>query len=220
MDLGTLQKWRFVIPSILMAVVLFPLLYGVASMAPVKFPGGLLGEAIKCSLLLIFVPLGVLYDSMQFRGLLNGVSCERINQFVEDQLRITLQPVLTGSELARAPVGDRRWMRLLYRQVDADPTLTELAKRIRDNGIRWSTVPDVGVIFILGGVATGLYGSFVSEHFLVWYALSLILIGFVGAKLVSTMERRHIELCRDQQDHIRGFLVPKLRADFLQVFGP
>lgn len=207
-------------PSILLAITLAPFLYYAIDQVPSqKFPDGTFEELIKYVAVIIFLPLGYLYDLLQLRRLLNRASLERINRYVEDQLRLTLQPLVSIHDLQRAPVGDRRWMRLLYKQVDSDPTLTELAKRIRDNGIRWTTVADIAVIFIPGGVVLGLLGSFNSRTHIVLWALGLVLVGFAASLLIPTVERRHLALCQDQQDHIRGFLTNQLVADFRKIFS-
>lgn len=220
MELSTLKKARVAMPSILLALVFAPVLYHILNqISPEDFPGGLFGDVVKIALLLVFLPLGYVYDLFQIRGVLNRASHERINRYVEDQLRLTLQPLVSSVELLKAPVGDKRWARLLYRQVDADPTLTELAKRIRDNGIRWTTAADIAVILIPGGIVVGLFASFQKNDSAIWYALGLALVGFLASMLIPTLERKHLSLCNDQQEHIRGFLGHQLEKDFRQIFS-
>jgi hypothetical protein len=218
MELGSLKKMRAAVPAVLLALVFLPSLFYVFSHFPKTIlPDGLMGDGIKYALSIIFLPLGYFYDSMQFRRFLNGASHERISLYVENQLRSALQPT-QATALEAIPSGDSRWKRLLFRLVDKDPTLQQLATRIRHNGLRWTTVADIGLIFIPGGLLNGLLGSQIHSYGFVYWGMALIAVGFASTLMIVPIERRHIAYCGEQQLHIRGFLMFDLKADFKMLF--
>ena len=218
MELGTLKKLRVVVPAILLALVFAPALLHVFNLyLRDSLPEGLLGDGVKYALILLFLPLGYVYDSIQARRSLNGASHERISIYVESELRHALQP-MQAKALQAIPLGDRRWKRLLFRLVDRDPTLKELATRIRDNGLRWTTAADIGLIFIPGGLLNGLVGSHIHSFGFVYWGMALIATGFLSILMIVPLEKRHIEYCGEQQQHIIGFLRSELETDFRSIF--
>jgi hypothetical protein len=177
-----------------------------------------LGDGIKWPTWAVFLGLGILYDFLRIRQVAIGESLRRMNAHIEARMRATLAPLILQADLARAPTGDERWLRLLFKQTGEDKNLQEIANRIRGNGLLWSSIGDAGVILIAGGLGFGIPYGIAFDHPVIVYEYLLASIGVLGLLLLPLVERRHLEFVDRQQDHIAMYRRNQLHTDFLSTF--
>jgi hypothetical protein len=196
-SLDVLKLLRWVVPGVILAVMLEPLLRITELAAKYHWPD-ILGYPATV------VVFGVVYDVLELRRLAFERPLSTINRNIEESLLAfcaSLPEVVAASSYLQQ---ERRLMNVFYAIVDNDKSLTEKAKRVRANGLIWSSLADLQVLGAIGGVVY-LAGAAISRSGV--YALtSLGLIALVALTRLSLMPmttKKHLRLSNEQLEMIQ-----------------
>ena len=200
MDVGTLKKFRAIVPGALILVGAIP---------AYTFLIGKPLSAIQAIDLIFFgvgavlaYALGTLYNLFCLRAVFNGKSHERITQNIKARLLELRTAPLTPDRKQQLLTGNEL-MNVFYAMVDSNDSLKERAKLVRDNGLVWSSIADATV---LGVAFAALYLTlgFTTNHrpFFEWGIGAGIIAFVAGGLLHPVAERRHIQLGNAQLEFI------------------
>lgn len=160
-----------------------------------------------------FVPavvLGAAYNILGLRRYVQRPTAARIGRNINDRL---LAACAANAEIAGAAnslIARGALSAVFYELVDNDKTLSEKAKRVRFNGLLWSSVADVitiGTLSVVGyciaALVTGL-AVFVAAMFL---ASAVVILSV--SLFMPLVVRRHLALSNEQLD----FITLRLRGE-------
>lgn len=203
MDIGTLQKWRLVVPGTMFLLLVAPL-------SQEQFGW----QAFTNSLTIVdtlfrsvaAIVCGALYYISDFRTYVLRGSYYEIRENIKNRL---LEPCLVDPQIAGAEKYLREGRPLIdtvfYHFVDHDDSLKQKAKRVYFNGLIWSSVADFIAVSTIGVL---LYWSAVifytpRLHFIVIAAALALLQVPAEQWALSRLTRKHIALQNEQLDYIR-----------------
>jgi hypothetical protein len=195
-SLDVLKLLRWVIPGVILAVMLEPLLHITELAAKYHWPD-LLGYPAS------IIVFGVFYDVLDLRRLAFERPLAKINLNIEDSLLACCSSspdVVAASSYLRQ---ERRLMNVFYAVVDNDKSLTEKSKRVRANGFIWSSLADLQVLGAIGAVVY-LVGAAISRSG-VYLVTSLCLIALVILTRLVFMPmttKKHLRLSTEQLEMI------------------
>ncbi len=215
MSQETLNRLRIVIPGVLIFFAFPPLFLETldfTSLAERFSSVDLLRDSIAV------IGLGALYRIFKIRRPALWRSLRRIDGNIKDRL---LTPCLSDTVVSAAAaklLSGRTLMDVFYKFVDRDPTLREKAKRVRFNGLLWTSVADVATIGALGAIAYLITFAFTDYFHHVALALALGLIALVAYFLLMPLvTRHHIALSNEQLDFIDQEFRPEVCADIRRI---
>lgn len=196
MSQETLKVLRFFIPGLMATIALEPVLRTASLIARFDLPD------IAAYPLPVFV-FGLVYYVLELRRLTFERPVNEINQNIKESLLACCKDrseLLAAGSILRE---GRKLMIVFYKIVDSDPTLSEKAKRVRFNGLIWSSLADVQVVGAIGAVvylvAAAIRASLANA------VTSLVLLGVVALArwgLMPRTTRKHLELSNEQLEVI------------------
>lgn len=215
MSQETLKRLRLLIPGILILLVFPPLFL------PTLDASALWKRVSSTKVLFdsfVAVVIGSLYIILNARRVALKSSLASIDNNIKDKLLETCLPdPVISRKVSRLKQG-RTLMHVFYRLVDNDPTLQEKAKRVRFNGLLWSTAADLMTVSALGSVAYTI-GFMVTDrvhHLLLMLSLMAL---FVVAKfgLMPIITRKHIDISNEQLEFIRLYFRTNLCNELKRI---
>lgn len=218
MDLSELQRWRKIVPAAMFCAVVWPIGHVVIG----KFAKGMdvSDDSGMLSLFLsvVAIPLGVIYHALNWRRVVLNRVLTEFWQKIESQLRIVVQSSgRVRGELISA--GDKRWKRIFYRQVDADTTVGEITKRVRDNGLALSSSADAILILGSGGLVAFAFALVQCRGDLAAWSIILLLFALLNFVLLRKIASIHQELVDEQLLHIISFRRTEIVDDYSRIVG-
>jgi len=164
------------------------------------------------------VVLGALYRILDLRRFASRKSLRRVNNNIKDKL---LDPCLKDS-LISAAAGNlregRALMHVFYKFIDRDPTLQEKAKRVRFNGLFWSSVADLTTIGAFGALTYWFAFMFTDRFHHLVMELGLGFVFLVAHFLLMPLvTRHHLDLSNEQLEFIVQNSRSELCADIRKL---
>lgn len=197
-----LKLLRLFVPGVMLYILLIPPILDLTTLEE-RWSTNLLRYSIPA---LIF---GVIYDIVDARRLAWGGSVRQVNANIKDKL---LEPCCEDDEISAATEKLREGRVLLnvfYSLVDNDPSLQEKAKRVRFNGILWSSVADLETVGVMGTIVYLVGYAVTGLRFELAMTIGLALISLVAHFVfVPRYTGRQIRLSNEQLE----FIVQKDRA--------
>jgi hypothetical protein len=200
MSQETLKWLRLFVPGVLLFLVLPPLFletWDVSALAERFASLDLLRDSV------VVIVLGALYAVLNLRKPALRSSLLRINDNIKDSM---LRSCSGHTDILRAATklrSGRTLMHVFYKFIDRDPTLQEKAKRVRFNGLIWTSVADIATIGLLGAVTYLIaFGIDDRSHYLgmsLACAMAFLVSYFL---LLPLVVRHHIDLSNEQLEFI------------------
>jgi hypothetical protein len=217
MDLSELKRWRKMVPAIMLACAIWPLIQSFLKFLSKDL--GYVGDDDKLFSLLLAglgVPVAVIYDALDFRRVLSWPSSIRTHLATGLWTIISSSSEGQGLVLTTMP-SEKDMVRLFYKQIDADESLKELANRVRSNGLAASSCVDGSLILGSIGFITVVVSIFVDNLALILWGTCLSAGSVLCYWMIPLLTQRHLDLSRDQLTHIDLFGRDKLISDYKKM---
>lgn len=201
MKLEILKLWRTIIPGIF--IFLLYLLFTTNDVSQLKSLNSILSNVSLSDgvYFVVFIVLGVLYYCLNFRNWLWKPYLNKVKDNIKDKL---LQPY--ADDLLLKDVNflkeDRKLMNVFYHFIDNDESLKEKAKRVRVNGLIWTSFIDFTIISFLWSIAFFIKHCMNINYYTFNIAFLLLFSSIISLGLVSVITRRHISMSDEQLDMI------------------
>jgi hypothetical protein len=198
-SLERLTWLRALVPGGLILVLAAPI------QASTLDPGGIWARLsmLKLDDYLPAILIGFLYIALNLRGPVLRTSSRRFDNNIKDRLLSACQQnPLVAANTAKLRKGQTLG-HVFFGLVDRDSSLTEKAKRVRFNGLMWTSAADLITLGTIG-VVVYLAAAFLTgkSEFL---AAMLVIAGVVlvaAFVLMPVVIRRHLSLSNDQLEYI------------------
>lgn len=166
------------------------------------------------------VLLGAVYNILNLRRPVLRKSLRRIDNNIKESLMRGCTGDIVISTAAEKLRKGRTLMNVFYRFIDRDPSLQEKAKRVRFNGLLWTSVADAATIGAFGAVTYLVaYGFRDRNHYLAM-ALGLGMVFLVAYSLLMPLVvRHHIDLSNEQLEFIDQQFRAELCAELKRIAG-
>lgn len=201
MEMGTLKFFRLLVPGIL--IFLLIILFLQDDFQELTQLTRLLSDfQIKDTFYtVVFACIGVLYYLLDIRNILWKPYHERVQNNIKDKLISPFLGQLNKEQIAYLKQA-RRLMNIFYHFIDSDSSLTEKAKRVRFNGLIWTSTVDLTIISVLG--ASGFWIRLILEttQYNLVMAGSLSALVLISFGLIQLSTKRHLSLSDDQLEMI------------------
>jgi len=198
-SLEALKRWRLIVPGMLI-VAAFPPLFHAGFDAASWLEG--VGSTKALADAAGVVILGVLYYIFGIRDRFWRKWLSQVNE----QIRNTLLGMCPDKQIQAKTDklrSDRTLMHMFYRFIDIDPTLQEKAKRVRFNGLIWTSVIDAWAISLFGSAAYLATYLLVDRIHLALIGLGLVAAsGFCRSILIPRLTKQHLDLSKEQLEFI------------------
>lgn len=201
MEMGTLKFFRLLVPGILIFLLIILFLqndFHELSQFTRFFSDFQVMDTLYT---VIFAFVGVLYYLLGIRNLLLKPYHERVQNNIKDKLISPFLGQLNKEQIAYLKQA-RRLMNIFYHFIDSDSSLTEKAKRVRFNGLIWTSTVDLTIISVLG--ASGFWIRLILEttQYNLVMAGSLSALVLISFGLIQLSTKRHLSLSDDQLEMI------------------
>jgi hypothetical protein len=204
MSKDTLKIWRLLVPGILMFFAFYPLYQG---FAPEIYTSVKTDDAL---FVIAVVVLGVLYRIFNFRSFFFYQSLHGVHTNIKQRLLNPFRGDPALEQLRSVPAAE--FMDVFYQLVDRDPTLTEKAKDVYENGLLLSSFADLATV---SAVALGVYLCayvYTGEQNYANFAVVLIGLLALGIAFVIGLASRHVSLSNAQLRIIERYHGEKARV--------
>lgn len=149
----------------------------------------------------IFFIIGAIYYICNIRNILWRPFLKKVQNNIKNKLLNPFKENLTSDQIKELK-KDRKLMHIFYNFVDSDTSLTEKAKRVRFNGLIWTSTIDLAIISILGSIFFFMKLIFIKSNYDLIVALLLLLLSIISFVLIILTTKRHISLSNVQLDFI------------------
>jgi hypothetical protein len=211
----TLKWLRLIIPGILLVFVLPPLFQETLDLASYleRFSSiKVLSDSVAA------VVLGALYQVLDLRRFAWRRFLRQVNDNIKDKLLTACSDDDVISPAARQLREGRALMHVFYRLIDKDPTLQEKAKRVRFNGLFWTSIADIATIGAFGAFAYWIAFRVTDRFHQLVVAGALGLVFLVAYFLLMPLvTRRHMDLSNEQLEIITQHFRSDLCADIRTI---
>lgn len=161
----------------------------------------------------VFLIFGAIYYICKLRDVLWNPFYIKVLNNIKNKLLGPVIHMLTA-EQKKTLKEKRKLINIFYHFVDLDASLKEKAKRIRLNGLIWSSCVDLSTISFLTAIALLIKYFFAGNKYNIIMFSVLILLAVIALVLVIILTNRHISLSNEQLDIIcqmyRSELVEKI----------
>ena len=197
MSLGTLKFFRTLIPGIM--IFLLAMLFFTNDLNELKNISRIFTDfkAKDTLFIVLFVVLGILYYIFKIRNILWGPFYKRIVNNIKDRLLDPFRGNLNSTQITELK-RNRKLMNIFYHFIDNDPSLQEKAKRVRFNGLIWSSTIDLTIISFLGSLIFLIKFIFIKTNYNINVALILFCISVFSLVLIFLTTNKHLSLSNDQ----------------------
>lgn len=198
MSQESLKRLRLLVPGLMLTVILEPLLDTSTRLAGLGLPD--ISEYVGYPLQ-VFV-FGVAYHVLELRRIAFRDPVVTVTKNIENALLKCCRghdKLLAHEAYLR---DRRRLMHVFYRIVDNDATLQEKAKRIRFNGLLWSSFADLQVIAWLSGLAYLIAGAISQSQSLIFASMGLLVVALTSSAATQRTTMKHLALSNEQLEII------------------
>ena len=215
MSMETLQHWRVIIPGIFLGgLVIVVIQENVSELfgSIRAFPNFQLYDLPIIAVVVIF---GALYYILHIRNLLWNPYHKRIQNNIKNTLIKPFVQQLDSQQENYLKEG-RRLMHIFYQFIDNDKSLSEKAKRVRFNGLIWTSTIDLTIIAAFGSLI--FWGKLVFDNtsYNIWGGIILFIIALISFGLIQLTTKHHISLSTEQLEFICQAYKPELKG---KIYG-
>ena len=212
----TLKVWRLLIPGILIVVLsIFVIHENFNELSEFTKTLANFGFIDKI-LVAVAVVIGVVYYIWNIRGRL----WNRYHKQVQDNIKNTLVNPFRhqfSSEQEDYLKDGRKLMNVFYHFIDNDKSLSEKSKRVRFNGLIWTSTVDFTIIagvyslifWIKFGIQNNLYNLVM--------AIVLLALSLVSFRCIKLTTEKHISLSNEQLEIIRQSYKSQLKVKLDEI---
>lgn len=221
MEMSTLLHWRRLVPASMFAVIFAPYLLPLLDkLGEFVWPGDSSGDYLKALSIAIFLVVGHIYDASEIRWKFADEKHRSDDVNKEMMIETLLRNGICQAEINAWGDQKKSWKRLLFSVVDNEPSVGAIGKRIYEAGFNWSSFADGAIILLFLGLSM-LVVSTVTQGggpMTIYYGIC-IAIGVFASLSKKKQMNRHLELCKEQQIHIRLFCADLLRSNFKKALN-
>jgi len=198
MGITALKTWRLIIPGILILLLLLFAIQESFSGLTKTFTNFQPKDTIYTILVLAF---GGLYYILKIRNILWNPYLNRVKNNIKDTLLSPFKQQLDKKQEDYLRDG-RKLMIIFYHFIDNDNSLLEKAKRVRFNGLIWTSTIDLTIIAAFGSLL--FWAKFIIEKnsYNLWGALICLALALVSFGLIQLTTKHHISLSNEQLEII------------------
>jgi len=208
MSLEALNKWRLIIPGIfLLLLVLFAIQDSFSELTK-TFTNFQLKYTIY---IIVFIAAGVLYYILNIRDLLWKPYLDRVQNNIKDTLLRPFKKQLDKQQEDYLRDG-LKLMIIFWHFIDNDNSLLEKAKRVRFNGLIWTSTIDLTIIAACGSLLFWVKLVIVRNSYNLWMAIIFLVLALVSFVFIQLTTKRHISLSDEQLETICQSYRPQLEG--------
>ena len=206
MGMGALKYWRLVIPGIMVLILILFIVQDSFSELTKAFSDFQLKDTIYT---IVVVAIGAFYYVLHIRNLLWNPYRNRVNSNIKERLISSCGIQISEQQSAYLKDG-RILMDVFYHFIDNDNSLLEKAKRVRFNGLIWTSVVDLTIIAVVGSLLFWIKYFIETNSYNLWMALILLILAIVSFGLIQLATKHHLSLSNEQLDIICSSYRPEL----------
>lgn len=151
--------------------------------------------------IVIFIVLGVLYYIFRIRNILWEPFHKRVQNNIKNRLLNPFRRNYTSNQINELK-KDRKLMNVFYHFIDNDSSLSEKAKRVRFNGLIWTSTIDLTIISFFGSIIFFIKAIFIKTNYNINVAFILFVLSVFSLVLIFLTTKIHLSLSNDQLDII------------------
>jgi len=166
----------------------------------------------------VFLIVGAIYYIFKIRNILWKPFYRRVQDNIKNKL---LNPVINKLSVAQKEKlkEKKKLIHIFYHFVDLDASLKEKAKRIRFNGLIWSSCVDLSTISFMTAIAFLIKFIFIETNYSIIISILLILLAAIALIFVVILTNRHISLSNEQLDMICQIYRRQLEDKIFEQLG-
>jgi hypothetical protein len=151
--------------------------------------------------IVVFLIVGAIYYIFKIRNILWKPFYIKVQNNIKNKLLSPVIDKLTAAQKKKLK-EKRKLINIFYHFVDLDASLKEKAKRIRFNGLIWSSCVDLSTISSLTAIAFLIKYLITGTKYNIIVFLFLILLAVTAILFIVILTNRHISLSNEQLDMI------------------
>lgn len=198
MGLTALKKWRLIVPGILIIILVLFIIQKSFSDFAETFISVQWNDIVYT---ILAIAIGVFYSILNIRKLLWNPYLNRVQTNIKDTLLSAYKQPLSNQQKAYLTEG-RKLMIIFYHFIDNDKSLLEKAKRVRFNGLEWTSTIDLTIISFCGSLIFWVKLIIETNSYYLTMALILTILALVSFGLIQLTTRRHLSLSNEQLEII------------------
>ena len=209
MSLTTLKHWRLIVPGILLVVILLLSIqesFSDLSGALKAFSDFQWYDRIIVGVVIIF---GALYHILDIRMKFWNPDYRRVQDNIKSTLIEPFSQQLSTEQKDFLKEEDRL-TNIFWRFVDKDNSLLEKAKRVRFNGLIWSSAVDIMIISAVGSIILFVKLAVEKNPYSLWMAIILLAASLMSLGLLRRTTQRQLSLSNEQLKFICQFYKQEL----------
>lgn len=199
--MGTLKFFRLLVPGILIFLLIILVLQDDFSELSYLVRVFSDFQVKDTRYTVVFVVIGVLYYILGIRHWLWNPYHERVRNNIKDKLLSPFLQDLNKQQIADLKEGSKL-MNVFYHFIDSDDSLKEKAKRVRFNGLIWTSTIDLTIISGLGSLVFWIRFILERTQYNLVMAVSLLALALISFGLIQLSTRRHLALSNEQLELI------------------
>jgi len=198
MGLTALKKWRLIVPGILIIILVLFIIQKSFSDFAETFISVQWNDIVYT---ILAIAIGVFYSILNIRKLLWNPYLNRVQINIKNTLLSAYKQPLSKQQQAYL-VDGRKLMIIFYNFIDNDNSLKEKAKRVRFNGLKWTSMIDLVIISFCGSLIFWVKLIIETNFYYLAMALILITLALVSFGLIQLTTRDHLSLSNEQLEII------------------
>lgn len=207
MELNTLKKFRLIIPgiiTIMLLIILLPDNFG-------DFKNIFDFQLSDTWYLLGAVIFGILYEVLSIRNIMWRPYLKKVQNNIKDKLISPFIGQMSKSQIEVIKEG-RKLMNVFYNIIDNDASLTEKARRVRFNGIIWTSIVDFSTISSIGAIVCLIRFALSEDVYSIIMAGILLVVAVMTFGLLQLSTKKHLSLSDEQLEMICQMHKPELEV--------
>jgi len=217
MSMETLNHWRVIIPGIFLGGIVILVIQENVSELFGSIRAFSNFQLYDLAIIAVVVIFGVLYYILDIRNLLWNPYHKRVQNNIKNTLIRPFVQQLDSQQENYLKEG-RRLMHIFYQFIDDDKykSLSEKAKRVRFNGLIWTSTIDLTIIAAFGSLI--FWGKLVFDNtsYNIWMGIILFIIALISFGLIQLTTKHHISLSDEQLEFICQACKPELEE---KIYG-
>jgi len=199
--MNTLKFFRLLVPGVLI-VILFVLVIQDNLQELIEFTKAFSNLQLKDTIFVgVFIVIGAIYYIFNVRDLLWNPYHKRVQNNIKNTLISPFNQEVNEQQREYLK-GDRKLMNVFYYFIDNDNSLAEKAKRVRFNGLIWTSTIDLTIIAAIGSLVFWFKLIFEKSSYNFWMAMILLITAIIAFGFIQLTTKRHISLSNEQLEII------------------